>query len=101
METVRMGEAEIKIRRAGPEDADAIARLLHDFNDEYSEPTPGVAALTEYTGRLLAEGEITVLLAAATDNRLSPAEIDAALWNRGREPRYKAIPRPRSRNTAY
>ena len=32
---------------------------------------------------------------------LTPAEIDAALWNRGREPRYKAVSRPRSRNTAY
>jgi hypothetical protein len=41
------------------------------------------------------------LLAAATDGRLSPAEIDSGLWNRGRDPRYKAIPRPRSRNTAY
>ena len=39
------------------------------------------------------------LLSAATG--LSPAEIDAALWNRGREERYKSIPRPRSRNTAY
>jgi putative queuosine salvage protein len=41
------------------------------------------------------------LLAAAGGGRLAPAEIDAALWNRGRAPRYKAIPRPRSRNTAY
>lgn len=41
------------------------------------------------------------LLAAATGDRLSPPEIDSALWNRGREPRYKAVPRPRSRNTAY
>jgi hypothetical protein len=37
------------------------------------------------------------LLAAA--GSLSPAEIDAALWNRGRDQRYKS--RPRSRNTAY
>lgn len=41
------------------------------------------------------------LLSAATDRRVSPAEIDAALWNRGSAPRYKAVPRPRSRNTAY
>lgn len=46
------------------------------------------------------------LLAAATrvaigGPSLSPAEIDAALWNRGRERRYKSVPRPRSRNTAY
>ncbi|HKT82448.1 MAG TPA: queuosine salvage family protein [Solirubrobacterales bacterium] len=39
------------------------------------------------------------LLAAASP--LTPAEIDSALWNRGRDPRYKSLPRPRSRNTAY
>jgi hypothetical protein len=41
------------------------------------------------------------LLAAGRDRTLSPPDIDAILWNRGRDPRYKAIPRPRSRNTAY
>jgi Potential Queuosine, Q, salvage protein family len=41
------------------------------------------------------------LLADATDRRLCPAEIDLALWTRGGQPRYKAVPRPRSRNTAY
>ena len=39
------------------------------------------------------------LLAAASP--LTPAEIDSALWNRGRGQRYKSLPRPRSRNTAY
>lgn len=39
------------------------------------------------------------LLATATP--LSPAEIDAVLWNRGAGEKYKALPRPRSRNTAY
>jgi len=39
------------------------------------------------------------LLAAATP--LSPAEIDGVLWNRGGGERYKSLPRPRSRNTAY
>jgi Potential Queuosine, Q, salvage protein family len=32
---------------------------------------------------------------------LPPVEIDAALWLRGSGPRYKVLPRPRSRNTAY
>jgi len=41
------------------------------------------------------------LLAGATGRRLSPAEIDGLLWNRGRAERYKSRPRPRSRNTAY
>lgn len=39
------------------------------------------------------------LLAAASG--LSPAAIDSALWNRGGGRRYKSLPRPRSRNTAY
>jgi putative queuosine salvage protein len=37
----------------------------------------------------------------ATASPLTPAEIDSALWNRGRAQRYKSLPRPRSRNTAY
>ncbi|HEX6228030.1 MAG TPA: queuosine salvage family protein, partial [Solirubrobacterales bacterium] len=41
------------------------------------------------------------LLAAATEPRLTPAEIDALLWNRGGGRRYKSVPRPRCRNTAY
>ena len=39
------------------------------------------------------------LLAASCD--LTPAGIDSALWNRGRDVAYKSLPRPRSRNTAY
>jgi hypothetical protein len=41
------------------------------------------------------------LLSAASPIHLSPAEIDATLWHRGSSQRYKSIPRPRSRNTAY
>ncbi|HET9154444.1 MAG TPA: queuosine salvage family protein [Solirubrobacterales bacterium] len=39
------------------------------------------------------------LLAAASP--LTPAEIDSALWNRGRGARYKSRARPRSPGTAY
>jgi hypothetical protein len=41
------------------------------------------------------------LLSAASGQRLAPADIDYLLWNRGRGARYKSIPRPRSRGTAY
>lgn len=39
------------------------------------------------------------LLAVAAG--LSPADIDAVLWNRGRSRRYKSLPRPRCRSTSY
>lgn len=42
-----------------------------------------------------------VELLTAREVALTPAEVDSALWNRGRDQRYKSIPRPRSRNTAY
>ncbi|MGH2973823.1 MAG: queuosine salvage family protein [Solirubrobacterales bacterium] len=32
---------------------------------------------------------------------IPPAQLDGVLWNRGRADRYKSVPRPRSRNTAY
>jgi len=48
--------------------------------------------------RACAVHAVELLAAAGT---LTPAEIDSALWNRGRDSRYKSLPRPRSRNTAY
>jgi hypothetical protein len=41
------------------------------------------------------------LICAAAPDGLWPARADLLLWNRGRLPRYKSVPRPRSRNTAY
>ncbi len=58
-----MDQAEIPIREATLEDAPLIARLLHDFNTEYEEETPGVEELTRHATRMLNEGEMTVLLA--------------------------------------
>lgn len=63
------------------------------------------------TGRLLVHGspEEVELRACAVQavellaggGGLDPAAVDGVLWNRGRGRRYKAVPRPRSRNTAY
>lgn len=53
------------IRRGTVDDAADIARLLHDFNSEYEDQTPGVAALTEHYRELLAADEVVVLLAVA------------------------------------
>jgi GNAT superfamily N-acetyltransferase len=51
------------VRRANPDDAPDVARLLHDFNSEYEEHSPGVEALTSNYRELIAAGELTVLLA--------------------------------------
>jgi ribosomal protein S18 acetylase RimI-like enzyme len=49
-------------RLADIDDAAAIGRLLHDFNAEYHEFTPGPEALERRMRELLEAGEITVLL---------------------------------------
>lgn len=45
--------------------------------------------------------ELLIESAAAQGLRLTAAEIDQTLWSRGQEPSYKAVPRHRSRSTAY
>lgn len=107
------------LRRAGVADLPGIERLTafadnlvpHVLRvDGVLQPDPDLAARIE-AEELLVHGspeEVELracavhaieLLAAASD--LTPAEIDSALWNRGRDPRYKSLPRPRSRNVAY
>jgi ribosomal protein S18 acetylase RimI-like enzyme len=78
--TVGVNEREVEIRRAGVEDAGEVARLLHDFNTEFEEPSPGVAALTEYSRRLLAEGEMTVLLGGEGPDGISLIRFRRSVW---------------------
>ncbi len=80
-----MSERKLEIRRAGVEDVDDIARLLHDFNTEFSEPTPGVAALAEYSQRLLDAGEMTVLLAGAGPDGIALLRFRPSVWTGGPE----------------
>jgi Queuosine salvage protein len=74
-------------RPALEEGIDAEALLVHGSPEEVELRACAVHAIES--------------LSAATDGRLSPAQIDAALWNRGSGASYKSRPRPRSRNTAY
>jgi GNAT superfamily N-acetyltransferase len=85
METVAVSDGQISIRRAGPEDAAAIARLLHDFNTEFGEPTAAVEALSEYARRLLAAGEMTVLLAGEGPDGISLIRFRDSVWTGGPE----------------
>ncbi len=71
------------IRRAEVADAPEVARLLHDFNTEFGDPTPGVAALTGRAARLLAEGEITVLLGGEGPDGIAVIRLRPALWSEG------------------
>ena len=71
------------IRRAKVADAPEVARLLHDFNTEFGDPTPGVAALSGRAAQLLAEGEITVLLGGEGPDGIAVIRLRPALWSEG------------------
>jgi ribosomal protein S18 acetylase RimI-like enzyme len=68
------------IRRAEPADAGQVARLLHDFNTEYDDFTPGPEALAGRITELLQAGEITVLLADDPPAGLALLRFRPALW---------------------
>jgi ribosomal protein S18 acetylase RimI-like enzyme len=80
-----MTKPQIQVRRAGVEDAAEIARLLHDFNVEYDEPTPKVEELKATIARLLEEDEITVLLAGDRPDGLSLFRFRPGIWSAGAE----------------
>lgn len=73
------------MRRAELDDAPAIGRLLHDFNAEYDDYTPGPEALAGRVRRLLADGEITVLLAGAGPDGLAVLRFRPAIFTEALE----------------
>jgi ribosomal protein S18 acetylase RimI-like enzyme len=80
-----MAAEEIQIRVAVSADAAEIARLLHDFNTEFSEPSPGVDRLTDTVAGVILRGEATVLLAGDGPDGLAVLRFRTAIWSSGPE----------------
>ena len=70
------------VRVAKPADAEAIGRLLHDFNSEFGDPTPGPTKLAERVRELLAADELTVLVA---DDGVAVLYFRPSLWTEALE----------------
>ena len=69
------------IRLAEPDDAAACARLLHDFNTEYEDYTPGVERLEPRIRELIEAGELTVLLAGDGPDGFVQLRFRPSVWN--------------------
>jgi ribosomal protein S18 acetylase RimI-like enzyme len=80
-----MSEADLGVRPAGAADAEAIGRLLHDFNTEYDEITPGPEAVADRVRELLAGDDFVVLLAGAEPRGLSVLRFRPSIWTPGLE----------------
>jgi ribosomal protein S18 acetylase RimI-like enzyme len=73
------------VRRAQAEDAEAVGRLLHDFNTEFDEPTPGPEVLAQRMRRLLGEAGTTILLAGEGPDGLAVLRLRPSIWAEGLE----------------
>jgi ribosomal protein S18 acetylase RimI-like enzyme len=73
------------VRRGTVEDAEDIGRLLHDFNSEYDEPTPGPRKLRDRVQELLADGEITVFLVGGGPDGVAVLRFYKGIWSQALE----------------
>ena len=73
------------VRRADVADAGDVGRLLHDFNAEFDEPTPGPEAVAERVRALLAAGEMTVVLGGDGPDGLAVLRFRPAVLTEGLE----------------
>ncbi len=76
---------DLAVRRTTVADAEIVGRLLHDFNSEFDEPTPGPRALAERVRELLAAEEASVLLGGAGPDGLAVLRFRPAIWTQGLE----------------
>jgi len=77
--------SEPAVRAATAADAANVGRLLHDFNTEYDDPTPGPDKLADRIERLLEGGDTAVLLAGPGPDGLAVLRFRTALWSEALE----------------
>lgn len=70
-------------RLATPDDAESVARMLHEFNVEFDTSTPGVVFLTDRLNSLLESGDVTVILAGDGLLGLAVLRFRPSLWSEG------------------
>ncbi len=68
------------LRRATVEDAGEVARLLHDFNTEFDEYTPGVAVLAENAAKLIGADEAVFLLGGDGPDGIAELRFRTSVW---------------------
>ncbi len=76
---------EMSVRRATIADAACIGRLLHDFNAEYDDVTPGPDALGDRFRQLFAAGDTAVVLAGDGPDGLAVLRFRPSIWSAGLE----------------
>jgi GNAT superfamily N-acetyltransferase len=73
----------LDVRVADVDDADVVARLLHDFNVEFDTPTPGPAVLAERLRGMLGRDDVVALLAGDPAAGVALLTFRPCVWDAG------------------
>ncbi len=76
---------DVAVRSAEIADAEAIGQLLHDFNTEYDDVTPGPAKLAARVRELLTDGQTAVLLGGTGPDGLAVLRFRPSIWTEALE----------------
>jgi ribosomal protein S18 acetylase RimI-like enzyme len=80
-----MGDSgEVDVRLATEHDVEDIGRLLHAFNLEFSEPTPGASSLAARMRELLAQDAMALVAGGGPDG-VAVLRFRPALWTEALE----------------
>src|SRR3954468_19701745 len=78
-----MDENQRTPRVATVDDAGEVARLLHDFNVEFSTPSPGAVILAERLRRLLGQDDTFAILAGSRSVAVALVTLRPNVWYGG------------------
>ncbi len=78
-----MSDASWSVRKAGVDDAQEIAEILHAFNTEFDTPTPGASVLAGRLRDLLASPTTFALLAGTPAVALALVTLRSNVWYDG------------------
>lgn len=70
----------MSVRPAIADDAPLLARMLHDFNTEFSEPSPGIEVLTRRVAAFIADGRMTYLLGGDGPDGFAQVSFKPSIW---------------------
>jgi GNAT superfamily N-acetyltransferase len=71
------------VRQASPTDAPLLARMLHDFNTEFEDPSPGIDALSERVTQFINDGVKTYLLGGDGPDGFAQIDFIPSIWSEG------------------
>jgi GNAT superfamily N-acetyltransferase len=78
-----MPDEDFRPRRAGVEEAAQVGRLLHDFNTEFSTPSPGAEVLTDRLLDLLVDDRTLAIVAGHPAIAIGLVTLRPNVWYPG------------------